>query len=182
MRYALLLRGINVGGKNKITMADLVKQVEELGYRQVETYINSGNLFFDSEKPEADIIEGFKAFFAASYPFVRTFALIAAKDFAAEELPDWWTDDLVRKDVLFYTVELDSKMVRKTIEKLELTDEIVHFGHLGIYWGKYQEKNFLKTAYHKALLKQPFYKEITIRNHKTYAKLADYLGLSHDHL
>ena len=177
MRYALLLRGINVGGKNKIVMAELVWQVEELAYTQVETYINSGNLFFTSDRPEDEIIADFKAFFAKNYPFVTSFALFSAKDFASEDLPDWWTEDLARKDVLFYTVDLDKELVRKAIESLELVGEIIHFGSLGIYWGKYEEKNFLKTAYHKALLKQPFYKAITIRNHKTYAKLADFLAL-----
>lgn len=180
MRYALLLRGINVGGKNKIVMSELIRQVEELGYSRVTTYINSGNLFFNSDRPESDIIAGFKDFFANLYPFVLTFALLSAKDFAAEDLPDWWGDDLARKDVLFYTVDLDRELVQRAIEKLELADEIVHFGELGIYWGKYQEKTFLKTTYHKALLKQPFYKAVTIRNHKTYAKLADYLELSQD--
>ena len=46
MRYVLLLRGINVGGRNKIVMADLRQAVADLGYDNVETYINSGNLFF----------------------------------------------------------------------------------------------------------------------------------------
>lgn len=39
MRYVLLLRGINVGGRNKIVMAELRQQVLDLGYDQVETYI-----------------------------------------------------------------------------------------------------------------------------------------------
>ncbi|WP_019791382.1 DUF1697 domain-containing protein, partial [Streptococcus sobrinus] len=113
MRYALLLRGINVGGKNKIVMSELIRQVEELGYSRVTTYINSGNLFFNSDRPESDIIAEFKDFFANLYPFVLTFALLSAKDFAAEDLPDWWGDDLARKDVLFYTVDLDRELVQR---------------------------------------------------------------------
>ncbi|MCK3904845.1 DUF1697 domain-containing protein [Streptococcus suis] len=50
MRYVLLLRGINVGGRNKVVMAELCQAVVDLGYNNVETYINSGNLFFDTEK------------------------------------------------------------------------------------------------------------------------------------
>lgn len=41
MRYVLLLRGINVGGRNKIVMAELRQAVADLGYDKVETYINS---------------------------------------------------------------------------------------------------------------------------------------------
>ncbi len=62
MRYVLLLRGINVGGRNKIVMADLRQAVADLGYDNVETYINSGNLFFDSTKSRGDIVAGFKLF------------------------------------------------------------------------------------------------------------------------
>ena len=49
MRYVLLLRGINVGGKNKVVMADLKKDLAGLGFENPVSYINSGNLFFDSE-------------------------------------------------------------------------------------------------------------------------------------
>ena len=52
MRYALLLRGINVGGKNKVVMADLKKDLAGLGFENTVSYINSGNLFFDSEEQE----------------------------------------------------------------------------------------------------------------------------------
>ncbi len=44
-----LFRGINVGGNNKLRMADLSKLLEELGLRQVKTYIQSGNIVFQSD-------------------------------------------------------------------------------------------------------------------------------------
>lgn len=46
--YLALLRGINVGGKNKIKMADLKQMFETLGFDKVETYIQSGNIIFES--------------------------------------------------------------------------------------------------------------------------------------
>jgi uncharacterized protein (DUF1697 family) len=48
-RYVALLRGINVGGRNKVAMADLRRVVEELGHREVRTYVNSGNVVFDAD-------------------------------------------------------------------------------------------------------------------------------------
>ncbi len=48
-RYIALLRGINVGGKNKISMKELKAGFEELGFRDVVTYLNSGNVIFSSE-------------------------------------------------------------------------------------------------------------------------------------
>jgi uncharacterized protein (DUF1697 family) len=45
-RYVALLRGINVGGRNKVAMADLRQIAESLGHTEVATYIQSGNLVF----------------------------------------------------------------------------------------------------------------------------------------
>ena len=50
--HVALLRGINVGGRNKVTMADLREVVTSLGYIDVATYIQSGNVVFTS--PNAD--------------------------------------------------------------------------------------------------------------------------------
>lgn len=47
--YIALLRGINVGGNNKLPMRDLAALLEGLGLRNVKTYIQSGNVVFQSE-------------------------------------------------------------------------------------------------------------------------------------
>ena len=54
-RYLILLRGINVGGKNKVPMASLRALLEELGYSNVVTYIASGNVLLSSDRKPADI-------------------------------------------------------------------------------------------------------------------------------
>jgi uncharacterized protein (DUF1697 family) len=54
-RYLVLLRGINVGGKNKVPMAPLRALLEELGYSNVSTYIASGNVILSSDRPAAEI-------------------------------------------------------------------------------------------------------------------------------
>jgi uncharacterized protein (DUF1697 family) len=50
--YIALLRGINVGGNNKLPMRDLVILLEELGLQNVKTYIQSGNVVFQSEQTD----------------------------------------------------------------------------------------------------------------------------------
>lgn len=50
MRYVALLRGINVGGNTMIKMTELKTSFENLGFKNVASYINSGNLAFDSAK------------------------------------------------------------------------------------------------------------------------------------
>ncbi len=49
MRYVVLLRGINVAGKNRIKMIDLKSMFESLNFKNVKTYIQSGNVVFDYE-------------------------------------------------------------------------------------------------------------------------------------
>ena len=176
-RYALLVRGINVGGKNKVVMAQLRQELTELGLEKVETYINSGNIFLTSTAPKARLVEKLEVFFEVHYPFIQSFSLLSHEDYEAEleNLPKWWTKDLARKDVLFYTEGLDVAQVIETVESLELKDEVVYFGRLGIFWGKFSEETYSKTAYHKDLLKIPFYRHITIRNAKTFDKIGQML-------
>jgi uncharacterized protein (DUF1697 family) len=50
--YIAFLRGINVGGKNKIKMADLKLMFESIGLCEVKTYIQSGNVLFKSNETE----------------------------------------------------------------------------------------------------------------------------------
>lgn len=58
MRYIALLRGINVGGNTMIKMADLKSSFEKLGFKNVVSYINSGNLAFDAVKSsEAKLVD-----------------------------------------------------------------------------------------------------------------------------
>ena len=54
-RYLVLLRGINVGGKNPVQMAPLRRLLEELGYSEVVTYIASGNVILSSGSAPSEI-------------------------------------------------------------------------------------------------------------------------------
>lgn len=55
--YVALLRGINVGGRNKIAMADLRAAFEDHGFDSVCTYIQSGNVLFDAATASVDALE-----------------------------------------------------------------------------------------------------------------------------
>ena len=61
-RYVALLRGINLGGNNLIKMEELRDMLEQLGFQNVRSYINSGNLGFDTTKTsEAKLVEKIEA-------------------------------------------------------------------------------------------------------------------------
>ena len=55
--FVALLRGVNVGGKNMISMSSLKESFEEMGFGGVVTYINSGNIMFKSKEADARKLE-----------------------------------------------------------------------------------------------------------------------------
>jgi hypothetical protein len=176
MRYILLLRGINVGGKNKVSMNDLKASLEGLGYQDVVTYINSGNVIFDTD--DLTTIKENIAGMLGRFPFTIKHVILTKEEYLYEvsNLPEWWHQPLARKDVLFYTDDVDPENMKYRISQMPLHDEIVHFGKKAIFWGKYTEKEFLRTSYHKLLMKEKFYPLITIRNGRTFDRLGKMLG------
>ncbi|MBS4874426.1 MAG: DUF1697 domain-containing protein [Actinomyces sp.] len=180
MEYVALLRGINVGGNNKVVMSELRAQIAAAGFGHVRTYINSGNLLFEAEDQASheDIAQAVEDILARHYDFPIRLALLTAQDYLAQldELPDWWHGEVARRDALFYTRGLDRHHVRERIEAMELGDEAVYFGEHAVFWGKFDEKSFLKTAYHKRLLREDFYRQVTIRSGSTIEKIAALLS------
>ncbi|WP_374530325.1 DUF1697 domain-containing protein [Novosphingobium sp.] len=65
--WAALLRAVNVGGNNKLPMAELKTLCEGLGLESVQTYIASGNVVFASEREEADLRTAIEGAIAARY-------------------------------------------------------------------------------------------------------------------
>jgi uncharacterized protein (DUF1697 family) len=57
MKYIALLRGINVGGNHKVEMKNLKALFESLGFSDVSTYINSGNVIFESNEERSVVLE-----------------------------------------------------------------------------------------------------------------------------
>ncbi|ETT80943.1 DUF1697 domain-containing protein [Viridibacillus sp. FSL R5-0477] len=77
--YIAFLRGINVGGHNKIKMAELKQMFEKMGFKRVKTYIQSGNVLFESDEKEQFIHEHIEHEIKAVFGFaisvvLRTFS------------------------------------------------------------------------------------------------------------
>lgn len=176
MKYVLLLRGINVGGKNKVSMADLKDAIASLGYENVITYINSGNIIFDTTD-NIDIVNEKISQKLNYYSFKINKVILTKEEYIEElkNLPSWWSDNFYRKDVLFYSEDIDFSSIKERINNMPLNEENVYFGKRAVFWGKFNEKNYLKTAYHKYLIKESFYKDVTIRNGRTFMKIIDLL-------
>ena len=176
MKYVLLLRGINVGGKNKVAMSNLKDMISKLGYENVITYINSGNIIFDANDNK-EIVRVKISHMLETFPFSINKVILTQEEYLDEisNLPEWWSEELFRRDVLFYSDKVDYSVMKERIKMMPLNDEMVHFGKRAVFWGKCNEKNYLSTSYHKLLMKESFYKSITIRNAKTFEKIIELL-------
>lgn len=173
----LLLRGINVGGKNKVSMSNFKELLKNSGFKNVTSYINSGNLFFDSDEDQESCVSNISYLLETNYDFSIPFALLTKEEYLEEreKLPDWWNEDLARRDILFFSSDLDKTSVLDFLDKTVFYNEIVYVGKCAVFWGKYNESEYLKTSYHKKLMKQDFYKKITIRNGNTFERIAEIL-------
>ena len=180
MQYILFLRGVNVGGKNKVSMTDLKALLDNTGFENLDSYINSGNLFFSSAESREACILKIRKVLNRNYDFLIPFALLTKEEYLEEQaaLPAWWEEELARRDVLFYSCTMDKSDILHFIENATFYNEIVHVGKQAVFWGKMDEAEYLKTTYHKKLMKQDFYKQITIRNGNTFEKIAEILRSS----
>jgi uncharacterized protein (DUF1697 family) len=100
-RHVALLRGINVGGNNKIVMKELAAAFRDAGYDEVSTYINSGNVLFSApSRPEPATLEAL-----ISDAFALDIAvLVRSQDEVAEVVasaPAEFADPDLRADVWF---------------------------------------------------------------------------------
>lgn len=173
MVYVALLRGINVGGKNKVEMARLKSLFEALGFSAVRTYINSGNVIFidGSGRAVSELAGLIEQAIAAEFGFavktlVRDIDNIAA---ISRELPDSWVNDASMKcDVMFLW---DNFAKAGIIKELPLKPELEDVKYVGgaILW-RVDRPNVTRSGMLK-LAGTELYKHMTIRNCNTVRKL-----------
>ncbi len=95
--YIALLRGINVGGNHKLPMRELVPVLEALGLRRVKTYIQSGNVLFQSDRTDtAALAQAISAAIGKSHGFTPAILLLDIQELqaamAANPFPEGETD------------------------------------------------------------------------------------------
>lgn len=172
MIYVALLRGINVGGKNKIDMKMLKQTFEKVGMNDVVTYINSGNIIFSYEdvtKTElSHILE--EAIYSDFQLQIKV--LIRSIDEVREiisRIPDTWKNDKKTKsDVMFLWEEIDDESV---LENLVIKPgfDTVKYTPGAILW-TVAKKDVSKSGISR-IVGTKFYKKVTIRNVNTAHKL-----------
>ncbi len=172
MVYVALLRGINVGGNNKVEMARLKVLFESLGHLEVKTYINSGNVIFKSDlKDRKRIVKEIEKGIEQEFGFPIIVVIRDVKQIKAivESIPeDWQNNTEMKCDVMFLWDEVDSP---KTTQLLNPKPEIdqLKYESGAIIWQVARE-NINKSALLK-IVGTPIYKQMTIRNSNTARKL-----------
>ncbi len=69
MRYAILLRGVNVGGKRVVPMAELTALLTGMGFGNVRTLLQSGNAALDADLPEDELLARVRSAFEEHFGF-----------------------------------------------------------------------------------------------------------------
>lgn len=92
MKYIILLRGINISGKNKISMNELKQELENLGYFNVITHLNSGNIIITTNKKEEEIVSAVREMIKNKFGLDIPVFVIKSQDLEelVENKPSWW--------------------------------------------------------------------------------------------
>jgi len=170
--FVALLRGVNVGGNNMISMSSLKKSFETMGFTGVVTYINSGNIIFKSKEADARKLEKkIEKVLVQEYELDSKVVLrsLSEMEHIVKSLPRTWTGDSKwRYNVIFLRHTIDSE---KILDELELKNDIeeVEYCPGALFWSAQVSEltrgNMLKLSSRK------MYQDMTIRNVNTTRKL-----------
>lgn len=173
MRYIALLRGINVGGNNKVAMPKLKLLFESLGFADVLTYINSGNVIFSTELKKIEVItKTIEVAIKEDFGFAVYVLVISASNLIsiADAVPVRWANDQSQKtDVMFLWDEINSAKILNKF-KLDPIKERLIYCNGALVWNVGRE--YISKGSVIKTVTENYYKKMTIRNINTVRKLA----------
>jgi uncharacterized protein (DUF1697 family) len=179
--YVVLLRGINVGGKNKVPMAALKQCLEDLDCENVRTYIQSGNTVLRSRLGAATLSEKLELMLPTRFKLDSQIVKVLALDhgsykrIVAEAPQDFGKDNKNYRYYVMFLMGIDSGEAIREIDVRQGVDEAWQ-GEGVIYYRLPSLANPDATRSHLTKISQkPIYKSVTIRNWNTAMKLLDLL-------
>lgn len=172
-RYLTLLRGINVGGNNIIKMADLKLCFESMGFSNVLTYIQSGNVIFSAdENDNSKLTNKIEQALSERFKYSSRIVLISHQHLkkVINEAPQSFgaNPEMYRYDVLFLKEPLTANELIKKIKTREGVDN-VYVGDSVLYFYRLISK--ASQSHMSKIITLPEYQFITIRNWNTTSKL-----------
>jgi uncharacterized protein (DUF1697 family) len=178
--YVALLRGINVGGHVLVSMKDLKSCFERLGFQNVATYINSGNIVFRASSKSVSALAEHIESGIKKYCRMDIRVVVKSKNDLAricKELPnDWVTDKAMRTDVMFLWNEVDTPDVISQIATNPEVDRLLHVKG-AVIWNV-DRKDYSKSKLPK-IIGTRLYKNMTARNANTTRKLLAMMSEDH---
>ncbi len=173
MKYLALLRGINVGGNNLISMAELRACLENAGLEKVTTYIQSGNVLFESSARNVSrLAQKIESALTAQFGYDALIVLISEDALGAvvEGAPERFGMDpgIYRYDVIFLRPPVRGPDLLPTINLKEGVDEAFANEHV-VYCRRLISRAGQSRL--SKLVSHPDYKSMTIRNWNTTSKL-----------
>jgi uncharacterized protein (DUF1697 family) len=170
--YVALLRGINVGGHNLISMPELRECFRVLGYRDVGSYINTGNATFrasptDARDLEANIEQALDSRFPQR---VRTLIRdLEQMQSLVEDIDQTWPNSADEKqNVIFLAAEIDDETVLHGLQpRAEI--ESVRYRPGALLWSA--KKQYLTRSQMLKLNRLPIYQGMTIRSPGTTRRI-----------
>lgn len=174
MKYVALLRGINVGGNNLIKMIELKAAFEELGFTNVVTYINSGNVLFESDDDKSKLVAKIESMLSETFNYKARVAVKSQgqiEEVVAHAPKDWNTRTDIRCYIGFLLDPLTAEEATKEVTEREGVDRLT-LGPGALYMTSLLSQ-LTKSAFNK-MASKPIYQEMTIRNYNTTKKI---LGL-----
>ncbi|MEI5993107.1 DUF1697 domain-containing protein [Candidatus Enterococcus mansonii] len=173
--YIALLRGVNVGGKNRVVMSTLKECFEHHGFRNVVTYLNSGNVIFSSEETDSlRLAKDCEQLIESEFGLPITVTILSGEALleALEQMPDWWNADKESKHNAIFVIPptTTEEVIVSVGEAKEEYEKVAHHGGV-IFWSA-PIKTFSRTRWSK-IVGTKLYDRITIRNANTVNKLAE---------
>ena len=175
-RYVALLRGINVGGRNVVAMADLREAFEADGYDAVSTYIQSGNVLFESDAPRRSLEDDIEAMLERRFgvPLVVVVRSHAQLRNVVDGAPDGFGSepDIYHSDVIFLKATLSAQQAMRVVELRQGIDQAWP-GTGVLYFARVSERRAQSRM--SRIVGTPEYQRMTIRSWKTTTTLLSLL-------
>lgn len=177
--FVILLRGINVGGKNKVPMKELKIALEKEGFSNVLTYIASGNVILDTKESKSQVKVEIETLlprlFKLDSELIKVLVLtpnqlkkiVQQKPKNFGELPEKYHSDVA------FLIDASSKEAMKAFQIKEGVDTLWQ-GDGVIYFQRLSSQR-TKSKLNK-IMSSPYYKSMTIRNWNTTTKLLELLN------
>lgn len=175
-RYIALLRGVNVGGKNKISTAEFKAILEELGFADVRTYLNSGNAAFSSDADDEGALAASIRDMLGKQLALFVPVRVISRDWLRDVLssaPDWWGsgDGEIYDNLILTLPPATGAEIGKRLGAPSAGLERVCICGDAIFWS-FDRRSYARCSWWKRSASPGIGEWITIRTAGTMKKLA----------